>query len=244
MRLKKTVIRRPANHVLAGSLLPLTRRLRSSVSALGLALSASLTLTSATAAADWTGAASNDWFTTGNWTPNAVPTAGDDVFVDTAPNPAVINNAAATANKVNVGDAASSTGALIILNLGTLTSTSGVLANGTGSIATVTVTGGASWTNSSFLVVGDAGSGWLTVSGGSTVSDSNGFVGLGAGSTGNATVTGAGSTWTNTGSLSIGDSGNGTLDISNGGVVSDSTGYLGYNSGSVGSATVDGAGSA
>src|SRR4051794_34564293 len=56
------------------------------------------------AAADWTGATSNDWFVTGNWSTGAVPISGEVVWIDTTvPNPAVVNGANAVAGNVIVG---------------------------------------------------------------------------------------------------------------------------------------------
>ena len=65
--------------------------------------------------------------------------------------------------------------------------------------------------------------GTLSIQSGGTVSDANGFIGD-AGSTGTATVTGAGSTWTNKGALFVGGNsggpgGVGLLQISNDGTV-------------------------
>jgi T5SS/PEP-CTERM-associated repeat protein len=97
-------------------------------------------------------------------------------------------------------------------------------------------------------VVGDLGvgylrSGSLTIQGGIAVASTDGLIGYQSGSTGIATVSGAGSTWTNTGILCVGFSGNGTLNITKGGVVSDTSGYIGFSSGSSGVVTVDGTGS-
>ena len=66
---------------------------------------------------------------------------------------------------------------------------------------------------------------------------------LESGSTGAATVDGAGSTWTSGGDLFVGASGGGTLTIRNGGAVSNAYGYVGRWSGAIGAVTVDGAGS-
>ena len=51
-----------------------------------------------------------------------------------------------------------------------------------------------------------------------------------SGSTGTATVTGAGSTWTNSGGLYVGQSGNGTLTVTNGGAVTAETLYASSSS--------------
>ena len=92
------------------------------------------------------------------------------------------------------------------------------------------------------LGVGYTGIGSLTISSGA-VHSASGYLGVNAGSTGSATVTGSSSTWANSGSLYVGSSGTGTLLVSSGGSVSDQYGYIGCNSGSVGTVTVDGTGS-
>ena len=103
---------------------------------------------------------------------------------------------------------------------------------------------GAAGAQAHFLNVGVTGSGTLTIQNGGTVSDVIGSLGRGAGSTGAATVDGAGSAWTNSSDLYAGVlSGTGTLTIQNGGAVSNSDGFFGYSAGLTGAATVDGAGS-
>ena len=70
-----------------------------------------------------------------------------------------------------------------------------------------------------------------------------GIIGDNAGSTGTATVDGAGSSWTNSSDFYVGHNGNGTLTIRNGGAVSNVFGFVGRYSTSTSTATVDGAGS-
>ena len=111
------------------------------------------------------------------------------------------------------------------------TTVSGGTLNVTGTIfstgnSTVTVSGGS-----------------LNVQAGGKVSDYFGTLGNNSGSTGTATVTGAGSTWASSNALSVGNLGNGTLNIQAGGQVSSSGGSIGNGSGSTGTATVTGAGS-
>ena len=69
------------------------------------------------------------------------------------------------------------------------------------------------------------------------------YVGNQEGSTGAATVSGAGSKWQSAGALYIGGYGTGTLNVDAGGEAADSYGYLGYRKGSTGTATIRGAGS-
>ncbi|MFA4994453.1 MAG: autotransporter domain-containing protein [Bdellovibrionales bacterium] len=85
--------------------------------------------------------------------------------------------------------------------------------------------------------------GTLTVQSGGSLSDTTGYVGYSAGSSGTATVTGTGSSWANTSNLYVGRYGSATLAISSGGSVTNVYGYVGYYSGSTGTVTVSGLGS-
>ena len=95
------------------------------------------------------------------------------------------------------------------------------------------------------LGAGYQGAGSLTIQDGVAVASANGFLGYLPGSTGTATVSGAGSAWTTSNSLYVGYSGSGNLSIANGGNVNNtyyfSGSYIGYSSGSSGTVTVDGA---
>jgi len=93
------------------------------------------------------------------------------------------------------------------------------------------------------VIIGLSGTGGLTIQNGGTLSDSIGAIGRSLGSTGSATVDGAGSSWSNSADLSVGYSGAGTLTIQNGATVSNQSGYIGRGLGSTGTVTVDGAGS-
>lgn len=70
-----------------------------------------------------------------------------------------------------------------------------------------------------------------------------GYLGLNAGASGSATITGSGSEWTNSHELQVGVSGTGNLLIEAGGSATMHTGYLGYSSGSTGEVVITGAGS-
>jgi T5SS/PEP-CTERM-associated repeat protein len=74
-------------------------------------------------------------------------------------------------------------------------------------------------TNNMSLGAGYSASGSLRIAGGVAVISSNGYLGCLAGSTGLATVDGAGSTWTINQGLDVGQWGSGTLNINNGGTV-------------------------
>ncbi|MCW1885560.1 hypothetical protein OKA04_12545 [Luteolibacter flavescens] len=114
------------------------------------------------------------------------------------------------------------------------------------------------WDIDGKLTIGDTGTGTLTIGPGGQVTSITGRLGNAAGSTGNATVSGAGAYWHLTDAanavgehgLVVGRAGTGTLAISGGGVV-DSDGWVyigGYNGGTAattgaGTVTVSGAGS-
>jgi T5SS/PEP-CTERM-associated repeat protein len=93
------------------------------------------------------------------------------------------------------------------------------------------------------LGAGHKGTGTLRVADGVAVASHDGVLGKVSGSSGTATVTGAGSKWTNSGQLYVGDAGSGALIIEKGGQVSNTNGYLGYDWYSTGTATVTGTGS-
>ncbi|WP_136622784.1 autotransporter domain-containing protein, partial [Mesorhizobium sp. 10.2.3] len=161
-----------------------------------------------------------------------------------------------TATVVGADSAWTNSGSLYVGNrgAGTLTIQNGGkvsnLGNGflgykVGSTGTVTVDGvGSSWINSGDLYVGDSGTGTLTIENGGKVSNAGiGWIGTDVGSTGTATVDGAGSVWNSAG-LVVGSGGTGTLTIQNGGKVSSVSSWIGLVPGSTGTVTVDGAGSA
>ncbi|WP_371394203.1 autotransporter domain-containing protein [Glycocaulis abyssi] len=112
-----------------------------------------------------------------------------------------------------------------------------------GSIGAITVTGAdSSLVNTgTALRVGNAGFGTLTISDDAGVTNTDGYIGVGAGSTGEVTVTGANSSWTNSNHVYVGYSGDGTLNIENGGHVSGVEGWIGRFAGSSGIVTVTGA---
>src|SRR5947209_6277999 len=160
----------------------------------------------------WTGAASTNWFSAGNWTAG-VPTNSTSTRIDTiTPNATVIGSAGAQSTGLRVG--VSGSGALTIQNGGTVNNTLGIIADQPGSSGTAIVDGvGSAWTNSSDFYVGDAGNGTLTVSNGGAVSNVYGFIGNFSGSSGAATVDGVGSSWTSSADFQVGILGSGTLTI-------------------------------
>ena len=124
------------------------------------------------------------------------------------------------------------------------TTTSGTLSvSGAGSTFTIN--------NNGSILLGDysmpggsgpAATGTLNVLAGGSVSDSVAYLAFSSGSTGNATVDGAGSTWTST-DLNIGYRGPGTVNVTGGGLVSSTNATLGHRSGANGAAVVQGTGS-
>lgn len=108
------------------------------------------------------------------------------------------------------------------------------IGNNTGSMGSVTVSGGL-WTNFSSLYVGKSGSGSMTVSGGRVISNSDASIGAGNSSTGSVMVSDG--SWSNGGNLFVGNQGSGSMTIS-GGVVEASNGWIGLNPGSSNSSVV------
>ncbi|MDZ4818118.1 MAG: PEP-CTERM sorting domain-containing protein [Planctomycetota bacterium] len=120
----------------------------------------------------------------------------------------------------------------------------------------LTLTNGATTAGIQQVYVGDgSGSkGRLLINGGSVLTNSDqgppfldsgyGFIGYYGGSSGEATVTGAGSSWINTGEFNVGYIGNGKLFVTAGGTVSNTDGFVGYFLQSTSEATVSGANSA
>ncbi|MEX2310055.1 MAG: hypothetical protein WD738_20960 [Pirellulales bacterium] len=119
-------------------------------------------------------------------------------------------------NDIDIGDAGD--GSLTVANGGEVRSLTGDIADAGTSTGSVTVTGaGSMWTMADGdLRVGEDGSGTLSVEAGGRVSNRNGFIGFGPGSTGAATVDGADSQWIHSSDLTVN---NGTLTVTSGGMV-------------------------
>lgn len=204
---------------------------------------AGIPLSSPAQAQTWTGALSTNWFTPGNWSPNAIPSSAAPVTIDTiSPHATVIGTSAATSGSVDVGQTA--TGALTISGGGTLYASGSVdLGLSTGASGAVTVTGaGSSLTETGTLEVGYLGTGVLRVQNGGAILADNasiGFVGNGS-----ATVDGAGSSLHVLNGLTVGGAASSALTVSNSGtLVTDSASTIGKFANEVGSITVTGANS-
>lgn len=112
-----------------------------------------------------------------------------------------------------------------------------LLGNLNGEAGRLRVDGGSTLDNSE-------GSTYVATYGSETVFYGSGYIGLNTGSTGEATVFGAGSQWNNEKRLYVGYAGTGTLNIEQGGLLTNGwTGYVAGLSGSQGTATVTGANS-
>ena len=115
----------------------------------------------------------------------------------------------------------------------------GVASTATGS---ATVTGaGSKWTVSQRINVGISGAGTMRVEAGGRVTNiRSGSLGLNAGATGEAIITGAGSQWTNNGDFYIGNAGNGMLRVEAGGKFSCAHGRFADTWGTIATAIVTG----
>jgi T5SS/PEP-CTERM-associated repeat protein/autotransporter-associated beta strand protein len=168
----------------------------------------------------WNGPNGGDWNTVVNWSPNGIPDTGTEVRIGTTTS----NRTAA----ITSADARSAT-AYIGYTAGTL--------------GTVNVLNGWTWTGRGELYVGSGGTGTLNLQSG-VVINTNGIIGDQSSATGTVTVSGASSQWNSTGVLHVGAQGNGTLNVQSGGKVSvTGNSNIGFDSVGVGHATVDGSGS-
>lgn len=190
---------------------------------------------------NWTGASSDNWFAATNWDSNQVPTAADDVVINTTlPNATLIGGGDALADFLFVGQ--SGLGNLTISGGGTLTSVLARIGVDAGAQGVVAVSGaGSAWNNSGLVNVGNGGTGSLAITDGGAVSTGVVFLGNLTTGTGMITVDGAGSVMTANGAIFVGDIGAGTLAITNGGHVESVGGVIGDNATAQGMVTVSGA---
>lgn len=145
-----------------------------------------------------------------------------------------------TGSNLLVGDAGY--GSLEIGNSGQVSTVSGTIGSGNGSLGIVTVDN-ATWTTTNSLTVGGAGQGILGVINGGQVTGQNGTLGSQMNGYGEATVHGAGSVWINANQLVIGEAGRASLDVVGGGQVESGSSVIGNDAGGMGSLSVNGSGS-
>lgn len=208
-------------------------------------------------AQNWTGSASNDWFTGANWdNGQPPPSAFDGVLNTVTPNATVINGGDASVRSLTLGGGPGLIGDLSIVNGGTLAAGSlGVGSGGGGGVAggegTITVSGvGSRLITSSVAGFGNqSGTGRLFVLDGGVVefgiAVQNAIIfSFTPDSVASATVTGTGSTLSTPGGLTVARGGNATLAVNAGGTVSAATITLGAFAGALGTMTVDGSDSA
>jgi len=155
------------------------------------------------------------------------------------------------AQQLTIGDLA--LGELTVQNGSTVSSSSSIIAAGSGSIGEVTVDGlNSTWTSEKATTIGGSGSGELTIQNGAEVFSATsetavgafgGTVGSASGSDGLVTVDGVNSAWRISGVLRVGQAGSGKLQIQNGGTVSNTLSKIGSDPSGTGTVTVDGSGS-
>tara|TARA_R110001599_G_scaffold64023_3_gene178708 strand:- start:298511 stop:301630 length:3120 start_codon:yes stop_codon:yes gene_type:complete len=122
------------------------------------------------------------------------------------------------------GDTVVEGGKLIIEDGGSVSSAAGVVGKDTGTTGIVEVKGGgASWTSSGALTIGDVGNGTLLISAGGVVSSAGAKLAIDLNGRGTITVTGDGSRWDSSANIGIGINGDASLTISDGGVVKAGT---------------------
>lgn len=219
---------------------------------LGLATLAIILLSStAHAQSTWVNTGQADWAVGSNWDPVGVPDAATDVVIDNG-GEAQITAVGAAASVVTLGSTTGTTGTLTITQSavgGTLASTSATIGQaGTGILNVSRL--GSSWTNTGNVIIGDeaGGSGTLSVTMAATIATNTDagtstIIGNASGSTGSASVDGAGSIWASGGTIVVGNGGGGGLSVSSGGVVTDTDAVIGALSGGSGTAMVTGEGS-
>ena len=170
--------------------------------------------------------ATGSWFTGTNWTPATGPTGpgpADNAIVDNG-GTAQIAAPGATALNLELGVSSGLGGNTQILAGGTLAASANILVGYTSGTGTFSISGGGTATNAFDAIIGFA-----------------------SGTTGIATVTGAGSTWTSAQGFYVGFAGTGTLNVTNGGQVFQAGAafntFLGFTGTGDGTISVDGAGS-
>ncbi|MFC6446733.1 autotransporter outer membrane beta-barrel domain-containing protein [Shinella zoogloeoides] len=204
----------------------------------------------------WEGDLSGNWFDSGNWSTNSLPSAGFTAIIGNVgtSNAPVIEAAGASAGLLYIGGVPASGvpgASLHITDGGTLTSITAIIANSSNAqelwsdseYGAVTVSGaGSQWTSNS-IDVGFYGQGTLTVKEGGRVTSQTGMIGAISSGSGTVDVIGSGSLWQTTGQMVIGNEGDGTLNVSQGASVTNHAAALGYYAAGHGVANISGSGS-
>ncbi|MFS8124443.1 autotransporter domain-containing protein [Rhizobium sp. BR 250] len=195
---------------------------------------------------NWAGAAGGDWSTGTNWAASPrVPTAADDVVIDSG-GPTVAIGSAAVANAVSVGQSASGT---LVVNGGLLSNSLSLgIANGVSGTVTMS---GADMENRGVLSIGGDGTGRLDLLHGTTASSGTVYIGEGPTGSGSLTLDNSsslasfGTVFVGYGGSSTpsGTGGQGNLNILAGSTVGGNKAVLGQGLGTEGTALVSGAGS-
>jgi outer membrane autotransporter protein len=215
---------------------------------------------------DWALPGDGNFSDPGNWLGQATPNALKTAIVNNGTTATLTGNASVANIETGVGY--SNANGNVAVNGGIL-SVVGVVAMGVDGTGTLTVSNGATVTDSTTEIgqnaasngtvivdragselistgattVGDSGDGILNIRNGGLVSDANASVATFRGSAGMAIVDGIGSRWNNRGTLAVGRGGDAVIELTNGGRVSDATTEIGQNAGANGAVIVDGAGS-
>lgn len=219
-------------------------------------------------AADWLGTVSADWFTAGNWNPNAVPGSSIAVNINNAatPNPATINAPGAASGTVTLGSNGGQSGTLNVtsgglavngtiyvglLGTGTLNISGGIVsATGLGSVAdsgnssgAITVSGaGTQFNPGQLYVAADVNTlGQVTIQNGASLSTVQTILGYFS-STANGTLTVTNGSSASTGAMTIGERGTGTFNLNGGSTGTSGSVSIGTNATGSGAANIAGAG--
>lgn len=215
----------------------------------------------------WQGSTSDAWDDPSNWQGGTLPTASNDVIINTnsTPHAPKITTSTATTHDVTIGSLLGTTGTADVIGAGATwnqadilytgyfgngtmnMSSGGIVATGgvaytgyeTGSIGKVTVDGtGSLWSIGGNSYIGEKGRGTLLINnGGSLITGAYVFIGNQAGSDGNVVVSNNG-TMTSVGLLPVGANGKGTLTVATGGRISNGGISIAQNSGSNGTLNI------
>jgi T5SS/PEP-CTERM-associated repeat protein/autotransporter-associated beta strand protein len=164
----------------------------------------------------WNGATSGDWYNTGSWDYNRIPTTADDVLLYNGN---------------------------ILMSGGNAYSANSYLGNAANNKGSVTVSNGANWTTTTALQIGYLYNSYVEMTINSSTVASNGYayIGYTANASGKVTLDGN-SLFRVKDNLWIGDSGTGTL-VLNGGTVQTNNLHLGYSAAGNGTLIIGGDGS-